>query len=271
MLAADKPAASVVMITPEIADRWLKRNTGNRKLKPKEIDRYARDMASGNWTLTGEAIKFAKTGRLLDGQNRLAAVVKSGATVAMFVIRGLEDDAQRDMDTGVKRTAADDLGMHGEKHASLLASVVRFAASVEQVGTERAARHSVSNSEVREFLSRNPEIRIAVDAARQFARQMDAYPTVVAFAYWSLSKIDPFETHQFFKAAATKVGLGEGDPVLAMAKRFAEARRNREALSHAAQLSVMYRVWNARREGRTMAFVRVKSPKSGDVPVPEPI
>lgn len=269
-LFSPRPTTSVVNVTPALAQAWLEHNTGNRKYKDREIDRYARDMAAGRWKLTGESIKFSRELRLLDGQNRLAAVIKSGATVPMFVTRGLDDDSQRVMDTGAKRNSADDLGMHGEKHASTLAAVCRLAIAAETVGIERQGSLSVSNLEIVEFLEANPDIRDAVQVAREFARQMDAYPTVVAYAYWKLSALDPWEAASFFEAAASKVGLNEGDPVLAMTKRFAEARRNRERLPHAVQLSVIYRVWNARREGKTMRFVRIRSPKSGDVPIPEP-
>lgn len=269
-LYSARPTTSVVNITPQLAEAWLEHNTGNRKYKNQEIDRYARDMAAGRWKLTGESIKFSTELRLLDGQNRLAAVMKSGCTVPMFVTRGLDDDSQRVMDTGAKRTSADDLGMHGEKHSSTLAAACRLAIAADSVGMERQSGFSVSNLEIVDFLEENPEIRVAVSVARDVARQMDAYPTVVAYAYWKLSAIDPWEAASFFESAATKVGLLEGDPILAMTKRFAEARRNRERLPHAVQLSVIYRVWNARREGKTMRFVRVRSPKSGDVPIPEP-
>lgn len=270
--APQKPTVANVVVTPEMATRWLERNIGNRRFKPQEINRYARDMAAGNWKFTGEPIKFAKDGRLLDGQNRLAAIVKSGCSILMSVVRGLDDEAQRVMDTGAKRTSADDLQMFaGEKHATSLAAAVKFALTAEQVGIERANRHSVSNLEIAQFLERNPDIREATSVAREVARQIDALQAVVAYAYWQLSRIDLIEAHEFFHAAATGVGLTAGDPILAMTKRFAEARRNRERLPHAVQLSIIYRVWNARREGKTMRFVRVRSPKGGgDVPIPEP-
>jgi hypothetical protein len=271
--APEKPTASIVMVTPAVAARWLERNTGNRRFKPQEIDRYARDMTAGHWRITGEAIKFARSGRLLDGQNRLAAVAKSGTTIPMFVVRGLEDEAQRVMDTGSKRNSADDLQMFaGEKNASALAAAIRFAITAELVGPGGSGRYSVSNMEVATFLEENPAIRGAVEVAKDVYRQMDAFPAVVAYAYWKLAAIDPLDADEFFGAAATGAGLSTGDPILAMRKRFAEARRNRERLPHATQLSIIYRVWNAWRDGKTMTFVRVKSPKAGggDVSIPTP-
>lgn len=59
-----------VLVTPELAAEWLNHNTRNREKRPKRIAAYARDMAAGRWRRSGEAIKFAPDGTLLDGQNR---------------------------------------------------------------------------------------------------------------------------------------------------------------------------------------------------------
>ncbi len=55
-----KPSASVVMVDPETARRWLGRNTHNRRIRLRVVAAYARDMSAGNWHITGEAIKFGK-------------------------------------------------------------------------------------------------------------------------------------------------------------------------------------------------------------------
>ena len=78
-LVANKPANSVVMtFTPVVAEYILDNmNVGNRPQKPSRIVRYAADMANDNWSVTGESIKFGADGKLKDGQNRLAACVRS--------------------------------------------------------------------------------------------------------------------------------------------------------------------------------------------------
>jgi predicted nucleic acid-binding Zn ribbon protein len=75
-----RPAASIVYVTPEMAERWLGHNKVNRNLRNRRVDQFARDMRSGRWQLTGEAIKFGKSGNLIDGQHRLWAVIESGCT-----------------------------------------------------------------------------------------------------------------------------------------------------------------------------------------------
>lgn len=81
------------MITPEIAQEYLKFNTENyRSLNKSRVISYSSDMKAGRWQLNGEGIKFNREGRLIDGQHRLQAIVRAGVPVQMLVIRDVEDD-----------------------------------------------------------------------------------------------------------------------------------------------------------------------------------
>jgi len=264
-----KPESAWVPVDPATAARWLKQNTHNRRMRPAHVGNLARDMAAGNWRLTGEAIKFASDGALLDGQHRLAAVVKSGETVMMLVVRNLSPDAQTVMDTGNKRTAADALGLKKHENATLLAASVRLAILVEN-GSLAGNAYSPTHSEIAQWIDDNPSIRSACDVAGPIARKTDVPPAVVAYTYFRLAQIDVFEAAHFWTSAAEKVGLNTGDPVIALTNRFAEARRNRERLTRAAMISAVFRAWNARRTGRSLSFIRINSTAGGLVPVPEP-
>ena len=82
----------VEKITPAIATDYLKSNTKNyRKLSRPVVNRYAEDMRSGRWELNGEPIVFDESGLLKNGQHRLAAVIVSGMTVEMSVVRGVSE------------------------------------------------------------------------------------------------------------------------------------------------------------------------------------
>ena len=269
-LSVGKPTAAVVVVDPVTAERWLSRNSRNRKVRDAVVDQYARDMATGRWQVTGEAIKFASDGSLLDGQHRLSAVVKSGVTVQMFVVRGLHPQSQGAMDTGSKRTASDVLDIAGEQNTSLIAAMTRLALTV-QVG-RLGSRWQPSHAEITVFLAENPEIRDFAAFARGVARRTDCPPAVVAYTTWIFSKIDPAAAREFWIAAAEKVGLSPGDPVIALTNRFAESRRNKVPLSQRALLSVIYRAWNSRRAGKPMRLIKVNSNADGGglIPIPDP-
>lgn len=82
-------------ITPEIAREYLLSNRNNyRPISGTRVEAYAKDMKLGKWELNGEAIKFNKSGELVDGQHRLAAIAKSGVPVTMLVVHDVSDDVK---------------------------------------------------------------------------------------------------------------------------------------------------------------------------------
>lgn len=45
---------AVTLVTPELAKEWLEWNIGNRRQRRSCINSYAKDMVSGNWSLTSQ-------------------------------------------------------------------------------------------------------------------------------------------------------------------------------------------------------------------------
>lgn len=102
---------AIELITPNLAEALLETNTENRKLRKSVVERYSQVMTLGDWLLTPEPIVIADTGRLLNGQHRLNAVIKSGVNVRMFVVRNVSEKAFSAIDRGVSRTFSDAHGM----------------------------------------------------------------------------------------------------------------------------------------------------------------
>lgn len=247
-------AAEIMTITPAVAKRWLARNVRNRKLKERDIAKYARDMASGNWNFTGEAIKFDTNGAIADGQHRLHAIVRSGVPCQLLVVRGIDPDAQSVMDSGVKRSVADSLTLEGIADASIVASAARLALKETAAGIVPADARvlDATNSEIRAFVELHPEVKHAAQLARSFYPDFDAPPSVLAVAWMALSKIDIDAAATFFHSVSNNATDGPGDPRNALIRRIASARRNGEKLTQAQNLSLIYRAWNAYRAGATV-------------------
>jgi len=118
---------SIMSIGPETAQRILDdANHDNRKLRENVVLRYAEMMSNGDWKLSPEPIVVSKTGRLLNGQHRLHAVVKSGVICNFSVVQGADDDVFDVLDRGATRTSADAL-----KIDKTLAEVGRLLALTE--------------------------------------------------------------------------------------------------------------------------------------------
>ena len=83
---------TVEIINPSEAQAYLDNNAKHRPIKEKKVLEYMGEMQEGHWKLNGKTITFDRTGRLLNGQHRLSAVVKSGVPLTTVVIRGLDPE-----------------------------------------------------------------------------------------------------------------------------------------------------------------------------------
>ena len=78
--------ACIMVIDSDMAKEFLKSNNSNREIDMSLVAKYAKDMSAGNFTLNPDAIAFDQDGNLVNGQHRLAAIVRSGVPTACVVI-----------------------------------------------------------------------------------------------------------------------------------------------------------------------------------------
>lgn len=266
-----KPTVALVKVTPAMAEEWLGKNTHNRNVRQASVSAYARDMIAGHWHVTADPIKFTADGTLLDGQHRLLAVIKAGVPVEMFVAKGIDADAQRVMDTGAKRSPGDMLKLDGYLNANHLAAAARFAMTY-QTGVEvRNQPTAPTNSEISEFVSENPDLAEAVAAAGYYRNTIDIPVSVTGVAWWVLIRLDSEACESFFASIATSATSGAGDPRSTLIQRLASARRQGERIPQTAQLSMVFRVWNAWRKGNSLQKLPIYSRDGGQVPIPNPV
>lgn len=133
--------AKIEQITPRKAAEYLSRNNNNRPLRERRVETMAADMTAGRWRLTHQGIAFNCDGSLRDGQHRLAAITRSGVTVAMWVFEGLGDDAMTFIDTHQSRTVGDVLHFRGHSipHGGVAAvrrMVMPFESNLDNLSRE---------------------------------------------------------------------------------------------------------------------------------------
>ena len=119
MTKALTPTFQVEEITPDFAEQVLEnKNKKNRAIKPANLKRLITAIDNGEWIITNQGLAFDKDGNLLDGQHRLQAIVKTGKTLSIMVARNMDPKIFNCVDTGVARTAADGLSIHGVSSSS---------------------------------------------------------------------------------------------------------------------------------------------------------
>lgn len=144
----------IMLVTPELAEKWLSYNTGNRSVSDARVTFYSQELIQSRWQLNGESIKFDTDGRLLDGQHRLMAVIKSGVSLKTFVVHGLPTSVFTTIDTGKGRTGRDALKINSVENATNISTgIKRFL--ILKTGFTKQRR--VSNSEVIDEYNSRPE------------------------------------------------------------------------------------------------------------------
>jgi hypothetical protein len=253
-----KATAHIVEVTPLQAAAWLERNTSNRVLRQETVDLYAADMAAGNWMMTGEAVKFGTGGEVLDGQHRLWAIVTASVAIRLMVMTGITPEAQRVMDSGVKRTAGDALKLGGHKYAGNIAAAARLGIGYDNGHFVKAEQHdvpAVTHSQVANWVDLNPAITDAAAfiAGGYFGRSRAAG----TFGLYRLMQIDANDAVLFFEDLRSLRMGGKGDPRATLHHRLATSRHQRERMSTIKELHLVFRTWNAIRAGEELRQLKV--------------
>jgi hypothetical protein len=255
-----KVKTETAIISPSRAADLLRGNKNNRRVSPQLVERYARDMATGNWQCNGSGIILNGDGSLLDGQHRLMACMLAQVPFETVIVRGVNAQAMTTIDTGRTRRLGDVLRIAGEKNATVLASVLRLSFTLGNIRPGEqplSGRLTPSTSELLDLLERYPEAR---DAARLASSKKSSQggPSQASVGTLALNLIvhvdDPEFMASFFSAALQ----GNGDPTRAAyslwhanVKRAATANFRPES---SFWLALLIKAWNAEITGKTVSL-----------------
>jgi len=234
--------SEIVSVTPSIAEGWLAKMGPNRPLRKPDVERLAADMRRGAWELNGETIKFMKNGTLIDGQHRLAAVVHSGKTVPIEVVRGLTERAAQTVDTGRARSFSDVLFIEGGVNVRAIAATAKWMwryDTEQMVGKYRQP----SNAELRETLNTYPTIG---DAVREVQRSKEVQPhSSIAFVLTLAKLSKPKKAMAWLESLHDGLGLLRTDPVLHLRRKLLSRQAVISPLRPVEATALIALSWNA--------------------------
>lgn len=166
-LINDPPTNSrAVTISPKLA-QWIldNRNSHNRKMRPNKIKRWAAAMREKRWAHTGDTIKFARSGELLDGQNRLRACSFCNTNFLTDVKFGVDRTAFDVIDIGAPRTNPDVFQIEEIYQPRITANATRWV----KIHLENLDRGTIfENAELLEYYKSSIEadkLKLAVQRA----------------------------------------------------------------------------------------------------------
>jgi hypothetical protein len=161
--------ANFELITPKIAEDFLKMNTQNRKVSIPAVNRLAQSMINGQFVTTNIGIGIDTNNVLTDGQQRLCAIIKANIPVELLVVRNLEPKARLVVDTGITRSFANSLQMMGlgiitvkgkkKDYTKLLASVSAYIIlhQTNRFNSVQAFGNLITNDEIVAFVQKNEQ------------------------------------------------------------------------------------------------------------------
>lgn len=244
--------AELVLVTPELAQLWLEHNTGNRNMRNAHVGKLARSMQLGEFEFVGDPIRIAESGRLLDGQHRLAAIVRSRTAQHMLVIKGLAEDTQQYMDIGKVRSPADAVRLEfpDAKYTDKWASIARLAIKWD-AGDMPSDLLVPSSPELIAFIRDNlSPVERAVNAAVEVRRGLRTGSSAACgAAFYFAEQIDANLAHDFWRRLATGAGIETGEPVYTLRTALLH-RRDSQRWTTVEELAAYVRCWNLARSGK---------------------
>jgi len=252
---------SQVTMTPALASKLLQGNVGNRTLVQQRIAAIAADIANGHWRPDGSPIRIGKSGKLLDGQHRLSAIVRADREVAgVVLIEDLDDDVQLIIDTNKSRTFNDYLVVRGYPDHLTAATVTSLLWRWEHgvIGWEGdwIARPMATLTDLWDlFTEHEIDIRDAVAVARKASRYVRLSRSVLAVGFMACSDLSVEDAEDFWAQLGGDRTPGNAAAVLIRVMNARAADRS-VSTDQTFQLAFLFKAWNAYREGREISILR---------------
>lgn len=241
-------------IGPVRAAELLELNIRNRREKPSGIEKWARSMIEGLWQPVSVFV-ISKQKILLDGQNRLQAVIRTGTAQWFLIIEGADEAVQDTIDSGVKRGLSDALTLRGEHNASELAAAIGQLYVYQSVGyfgaTSTGGGKGVTTPEGLLLLEETPGLRESVSATAATARLLKIGSGVAACAHYLFNELNAEDADFFFQRLRDGT-VEPGHPVHTLRQDLLRDMSALRQMQPKRKAAIMVRAWNAFRDGEIL-------------------
>jgi len=217
-----------LLITPQMAEEWLKGNMANRRLAKTTVSAYVRDMLAGNWKLSFDPIRFDEEGNLIDGQHRLKACTIAKVPFKSLVVRNMPRDVMRVIDHGRGRTVADNLYIEGKQHTVILAAAARWLHAFKH-GSTVIGKGRVTATEILETVDKHPKLQSSVLSAYKCAGITPSLLSAVHYVAYNLIGAEE-KADQFAAVFVSGVTFYEDDAAHCWRERLIRMRDQRSRI-----------------------------------------
>lgn len=245
-------------ITPSEAKSMLEKNTNNRNCSERTVAIYANSIKKGLWKEdTFELIKISKSGRILDGQHRLKAIIKANIPINLHIAYELNDDIFDVLDTGKKRNPSDVFKINNVKNGNSLPSMIQLYFSLKNNHSIRSTGLTKTNTEL---LSTYEENSIFWDMVatksltwyHNFSKILP--PQYVGGFYAFFYEIDSENANKFMDDLAN--GTTENKSILVLRKRLVDDKVSLRKISSEIKFALIIKTWNFFRLNKTVSCLK---------------
>ncbi|CAH2605605.1 conserved protein of unknown function (plasmid) [Rhodovastum atsumiense] len=213
---------TIETITPDRAEEYLAHNRGNRNIVQSHVAALARDITAGQWMFNAQPICFSRSGRLLNGQHRLSAVLEAGQPIEVLVMRGLPEEAFETYDKQAKKAPVveGEFEEFGDKALISATAVLLWRRELKPAGQPNARPTA---TEVREVIRTHPELM----RLRGFARKMTRHgrSSAMLYAAHRILRDDATLGQVFLDRLETAANLPAGHLILRLRDRLIDLRK----------------------------------------------
>lgn len=256
-------------IGKEEAQELLKANTNNRRHSIDHVTFLAGQMKEGKWKFTADPIKISKSGRLLDGQHRLMAIVRSETIQKVLVVSDLEDEIFDVLDTGKNRNASDILSIKRIPSYTIFSALAKMlmlkntnsAFWTLESGINGRKRSTTSNAAVLGFVELNyASMKDSIDFAHRLYKKANILTKAeYAFFHYLFKEKDRDMADYFLSRISTGESLQAGCPILFVRNKLIESATSTLRLPQRIKFHYILKAWNYYRQGANIKFIRVNN------------
>jgi hypothetical protein len=252
-------------ITPDKAHEYLQSIRLNRKIRQRHLEQLTTEVVLERWLLNGETIKFDINGHLIDGQHRLWACIKAEKAITTYVIRALTSEALQTIDTGLKRSPGDILGLQGYSNATNLAASARWIWRYEQKQMEYYA----VNPSI-DILRNTIEVHVEMKNSLAYGTLLSRFITrsLGSALHCLMSEKNSAMAEEFFTKLKDGDNLTRQSPLYQLRQRLISNSQSKAKLPDFEIAALTIKAFNLLREGKTTRFLRWGSTGSSKEPFP---
>lgn len=250
----------------------LENNKSNRPIRHAVVDRYVRELLEGRWKSgTGETIKISESGKLLDGQHRLTAIVKSGVSATFHIARGVDDSMFSVIDTGSVRNATDVFFINGISKSNVIPSMIQTALNIKSglSGRQRRWRDAFTNAQLLAVYQQSPEYwdfvsQSALRWYESFAKILP--PSLIGGLFSTFHDINPEDAQKFMDQLCTGQDI-TNNAVALLRTRLMQDKMSTKRMLFSIRLALILKVWNVFRNGEKLTQLKYDTERE-KFPVP---